>query len=409
MKKLLQVVKQMAMRSGDDKSDGQLLECFIAHGDEAAFAGLVRRHGNMVLAVCRRVLQDGHDAEDAFQATFLVLARKAAAIRPREMVGNWLYGVAYRTALKAKRTGCRRRAHEAQVGEMNRSEYHDSENWQEIRPLLDQEVSRLPDKYRAPIVLCDFEGKSRKEVAQQLGWPEGTLSGRLSRARQILARRLTRRGVTLGAGTLAAGLMADAAEAAVPPVLLESTVKAGLLFAAGNSLAAGVSAPASFLAQDVLRGMILAKLKAASILLFGLLLIGTGTAFSLGELQPGPALAADMPPVSDQGENTAPRSAPQQTQDKNDGKQSDKNDGNQNEQNDGKQNDKNHGNQNQQNDSKQNDRNNGNQNQQNDSKQQDTSKNAGAAAKARTTEPPTKGKASKRNKAPSRGKQKSSR
>src|SRR5207237_1342609 len=157
-----------------------------------------------------------HDAEDAFQATFLVLVRKAASVVPREMVGNWLYGVAHQTALQARRTAARRGAREVQVTEMPDTEAVQKDQWPDVRPLLDQELSRLPDIYRAVIVLCDLEGRTRKEVARQLGVPEGTVAGRLARARAMLAKRLTERGVALSGGALAAVLSQQAVSAGVP-------------------------------------------------------------------------------------------------------------------------------------------------------------------------------------------------
>src|SRR5262249_2233965 len=147
-------------------TDGQLLERFLARREESAFTALVQRHGPMVLGVCRRLLHNEHDAEDAFQATFLVLVRKAASIVPREMVGNWLYGVAYRTAQEAKAEAARRRAREQQVKDMPPRQAAATERLDELRALLDQELSRLPDKYRVPVVLCDLEGRTRKEAAR---------------------------------------------------------------------------------------------------------------------------------------------------------------------------------------------------------------------------------------------------
>src|SRR5271170_4507596 len=176
-------------------SDGQLLERFLARRDENAFDALVRRHGPMVLGVCRRVLRNSHDAEDAFQATFLVLVRKAASIALRDLLANWLYGVAHQTALKARATAARRKQRERQVAEMPETAVAKENLWQDLQPLLDEALSRLPDKYRRVIVLCDLEGKTRKEAAQQLVCPEGTVAGRLARARAMLARRLAQRGV----------------------------------------------------------------------------------------------------------------------------------------------------------------------------------------------------------------------
>src|SRR6516165_2557004 len=159
---------------GAELTDGEFLDQFLTRHDEAAFEALVRRHGPMVLGVCRRILGDAHDAEDAFQATFLVLVRRAASVVPREQVGNWLYGVAYRTALEAKRVAARRRAREKQVNDMPHPTVGPEECWRDLQPLLDRELNRLPDKYRVPVVLCDLEGRTRKEAARQLDLPEGT-------------------------------------------------------------------------------------------------------------------------------------------------------------------------------------------------------------------------------------------
>jgi RNA polymerase sigma factor (sigma-70 family) len=249
-------------------SDGQLLDRFLGRGEEAAFEALLRRHGPMVLGVCRRVLQNADDAEDAFQATFLVLVRKAASVVPREAVGNWLYGVAYRTALKARELLGKRRAKERT---MARREAVEMPTWDELRPLLDQELSRLPDKYRLPVVLCDLEGKKRKDVAQQLGWPEGTLSCRLARARTLLAKRLAKHGLTVTGATLGAALPARAT-AGVPEALAAGTVRAAMRTAAGQAAAAGlISAHVAALTEGVIQIMSLAKMKTS---LFVVLAVG---------------------------------------------------------------------------------------------------------------------------------------
>src|SRR5947209_15211565 len=159
--------------------DGQLVERFLADRDEAAFAGLVRRHGPMVLGVCGRVLGNRHDAEDAFQATFLVLARKAGSVVPRDLVGHWLYGVAYRTALRARSSALRRGYRERQVNDMPERAAPVAALGDDLRPVLDEELSRLPEIYRVPLVLCGLEGKSKREVASVLGVPEGTVASRL--------------------------------------------------------------------------------------------------------------------------------------------------------------------------------------------------------------------------------------
>src|SRR5262249_12607774 len=153
---------------GAGLTDGQLLGRFIERRDEAAFAALVRRHGAMVWGVCRRVLGEHHDVEDAFQAAFLVLVRKAASIVPQEMVGNWLYGVAYQTALRARAARAKRRTRERQLMQMPEPTAAEPTLWRDLKPVLDQELSRLPAKYRVAIILCDLEGKTRREAARQL-------------------------------------------------------------------------------------------------------------------------------------------------------------------------------------------------------------------------------------------------
>jgi RNA polymerase sigma factor (sigma-70 family) len=227
----------------------------------------------MVWGVCRRLLGH-HDAEDAFQATFIVLVRKAASIKPREMVGNWLYGVARQAALQA-RTAARRRAREIQVTQMPDTEVP-QDRWADVRPILDEELSRLPDHYRAVIVLCDLEGRSRKEVAGQFGCPEGTVASRLPRARGMLARRLAARGVALSGGALAAALPQNVS-AGVPTSVVMSTIKAASLLAAGKAEATGaVSVKVAAVAEGVLKTMLVSKLKAvvAVVLVLGFLAVG---------------------------------------------------------------------------------------------------------------------------------------
>jgi RNA polymerase sigma factor (sigma-70 family) len=264
------------LRDGAGLGDGELLDRFLECRDEAALAALVRRHGPMVWGVCRRLLSH-HDAEDAFQATFIVLVRKAASIVPREMVGNWLYGVAHQTALQAKRTATRRRAREVQVTEMPDTATVQQDQWPDVRPLLDQELSRLPDNYRAVIVLCDLEDRTRKEVARHLGVPEGTVAGRLARARAMLAKRLAQRGVTLSAEALAAVLAQNVASASVSISLVSSTIQAATLVAVGQTPATGaISVKVAALTDGVLKVMLLSKLKAviAVVLVLGFLVTG---------------------------------------------------------------------------------------------------------------------------------------
>jgi RNA polymerase sigma factor (sigma-70 family) len=205
-------------------TDGQLLDHFVKTRDETSFEALVRRHGPMVLGLCRRSLQDDHEAEDAFQTTFLTLVNNARTIRKQDSLGSWLYGVAQRVTLKAKiRAGKRNRLTQ---GETMAVDDHDSSeaDLQEIRPVLHEEVGRLPEKYRAPIVLCYLEGQTHEEAARQLEWPVGTVKGRLSRARELLHSRLSRRGIALSLGLVA--ILKSEARAAVPESLVESTVRA---------------------------------------------------------------------------------------------------------------------------------------------------------------------------------------
>ncbi len=236
-------------------SDGALLEAFLTQRDAAAFEALMHRHGPMVLGVCRRILRHEADAEDAFQATFLVLVRKAASIRPRAMVGNWLYGVAHSTALKARAMYAKRRDKERAAAARPAPEAA-ADTWEQLQPLLDQELQALPATYRVAIVLCDLEGKTIKEAAQQLGCPPGTVGTRLARGRKLLARRLSRRGLAVSGGAVAALLAQQGAMASVPPPLLNSTLQA----VATGAISARVAA----LTGRVLMGMLLTKLKIAT-------------------------------------------------------------------------------------------------------------------------------------------------
>jgi RNA polymerase sigma factor (sigma-70 family) len=251
-------------------TDGQLLRSFLDRPDEAAFEALVRRHGPMVRGVCRRVLRNDHDADDAFQAAFLVLLRKARMLSVREVVGDFLHGVAYCTALKARAAAARRRAKERQAARCEAIEEQVRPEW---HALLDAEVGRLPEKYRVPVVLCDLQGHTRKEAARQLGWREGTVAGRLARARALLARRLTRRGVAMSASVLAASLACEAA-AQVSHCLVHSTCNAAFVLAAGQ--AAAVPARIAALTEGVVRAMFLDKAKTVSAMFSAVLILVAG-------------------------------------------------------------------------------------------------------------------------------------
>jgi RNA polymerase sigma factor (sigma-70 family) len=294
---LIQALRRAALRrDGSGLTDADLLEAFVGRGEQAAFEALLRRHGPMVWGVCRRTLRNEADAEDAFQATFLVLVRKAASITPRALVGNWLYGVAHNTALKAKAMNGKRCAKERQAAQRPRAEAA-AEDRRQAQAALDEELSRLPDKYRAPVVLCHLEGHSRKEAARALGVPEGTVAGRLARARAMLAGRLARRGVALSAGALAVFLSEEAA-AGVPAPLVGATAKAASLIAAGGAATAEVaSAPVAALTEGVIRTMFLTKVKAVTALLLAAALLCGATSLLIPDTRAqGPAAGGTSPP-----------------------------------------------------------------------------------------------------------------
>ncbi len=262
---LLAYLRRLVGPAAADGSDAELLERFAAQHDEAAFEALLRRHGPLVWNVCRRVLGEEHAAEDAFQATFLVLVRKARSVSKQASIRSWLHGVALRVALRARQQEQLRQRREQEMPIRSAEEA----SWQDVRPILDEEIQRLPEKYRLPIVLCYLEGQTNDEAAQLLNCPRGTIATRLARGRERLRYRLLRRGVTLSAGTLAALLTDNAMSAIVPPFLLAQTAKVILTDAASVSI--------TTLTEGVLHAMFLSKFKMASI--FGLVLtaiIGTG-------------------------------------------------------------------------------------------------------------------------------------
>jgi RNA polymerase sigma factor (sigma-70 family) len=279
---------------GEDP-DRQLLQRFVTEADEGAFEALVRRHGPLVFGLCRRVLGNEADAEDAFQATFLVLVRKAGSLRAPERLGPWLYGVAYRTALKAKACASKRRSLEKPLADMAYPAVTDDPAWAELRLVLDEEVSRLPHKYREPFVLCYLEGLTNEQAARVLGCPPGTVFSRLAWARERLRGVLRRRGLAVAAGVLATALHSGQARAAVPMPLVASTSDAAMAFAAGTAAAAGrIPAQAAALAEGVLRAMFKTKLKLTAAVLLAVGLVGA-TSGVLARLSPaeGGARAAD--------------------------------------------------------------------------------------------------------------------
>ncbi len=261
-----------------DVSDAELLARFTAERDEAAeiaFAALVGRHGPMVFRVCRQIVGDRHTAEDAFQATFLILARRAGSIHGPELLAHWLHGVAFRTAREARMREYRRQRREctiaiakAGLGEpVDRTGRPDhSLVCREEFEALHQEVSRLPERYRAPVVLCDLEGLSYQAAALRLGCPVGTIGVRLRRARERLRARMARRGLAPTASVLTAILApADPRSACPPPVLVESTIKAAMGFAANSAAPAGLATTQAIaLTERILRTMAFSRFKAAT-------------------------------------------------------------------------------------------------------------------------------------------------
>ncbi len=286
-------------QSGSTLTDAQLVENFVARRDEASFEVLVWRHGAMVFALCQRILRDAHEAEDAFQAAFLVFARKAGGIGRGEAVAPWLYKVAYRIALRLRAA----RAKRGVPGEPPAglpAPTGDDTDWHDLRPVLDDEIARLPEKYRAPFVLCYLEGRTNEEAAAQLGCPKGTVLSRLSRGRERLRARLSRRGVALTATALALTLSHNAAQASVPAALVSPTVGAAVPFAAGTATTQIVSPSVAALTTGALKAMTLVKIKVATAVL-ALAMLGTGLVWAAnGGETPAPVATAPVAPPTDE-------------------------------------------------------------------------------------------------------------
>jgi RNA polymerase sigma factor (sigma-70 family) len=258
-------------KPGDDANDRHLLDRFTTLDDQAAFATLVRRHSRLVLAACRKVLNDSADVEDAFQATFLVLTRKAHTIRWRDNVGGWLHGVAHRVAVHARAERQHRKLREESAGLQRPEAVLPSDlTWPEAVGVLHEELDRLPDKFRLPLLLCYLDGLSRDEAAQKLGWSVGSVKGNLERGRKRLHARLVRRGITLSAGLL--GAVAAPAQAVVPLKLVDSVMSRA------NAPASAAPATVAALAQGVLRVMKLQQIKSVITytILTGVLTLGVG-------------------------------------------------------------------------------------------------------------------------------------
>jgi RNA polymerase sigma factor (sigma-70 family) len=285
-------------------SDRQLLKRFSAARDEAAFTALVERHGPLVLGVCRRVLQNSQDAEDAFQATFLVLARKAGAMGWQETIGPWLFRVAQRIAIKMRSQRTRRLGSETPLSSLssagagadpeNSVDVHQSPTvtavQKEAARYLDEELDRLPVKYRSPLILCYFQGKTNEQAARELGWPAGSISRHLARARELLRERLVRRGVGCTSAALAGLLVTQELSAAVPPALAQTTAHAGLLFFGRTATAGLISTNALTLAEGMLRTMTVTNLKMAVGVLLVLGVVGFGAGQAVQRDGPGSAV-----------------------------------------------------------------------------------------------------------------------
>lgn len=260
---VLQRIRTLAaVHTGRACGDRELLERFLIAEDEAAFTLLVDRHGPMILSLCRRLLRDRHEADDACQATFLVLARKARSLRKQESLASWLHGVAYRISASLRRQHARRLKREQAASRPAACQPDDAVSWREFHAVLDDELQRLPDRYRAPLILCYLEGKTRDEAAQQLGAKPGALHGLLDRGRKLLRERLVKRGVTLSATLFAAVLAESASKAALAPALVVSSARAALALLRGDTIGEGlIRSHILALAKEASTTMFMTKLK----------------------------------------------------------------------------------------------------------------------------------------------------
>jgi RNA polymerase sigma factor (sigma-70 family) len=302
---VIRQLRRAAARQGiGGLTDAELLERFVGRRDEGAFELLVWRHGALVLDTCRRVLGHAHDAEDAFQATFLALVRQAASLGRRATVAGWLYRVAHRIALRLRARAATRARREGQHAPPPAAP-EGTEPRSELRAILDEELNRLPEHYRAAVVLCYLEGRTTEEAARQLGCPRGTILSRLAQARARLRARLSHRGLALAAPAVVTALSGPAS-AAVPAALVDGTVKAALAFAADGALAPEVAA----LTRGGIQAMLLTRLKIAAVLLLVAGALGAGTV-----LLAHPGLAADpgagrAPPAPQKDAKPAPPGKP---------------------------------------------------------------------------------------------------
>lgn len=276
---LRQIRKVVAAQCPSRQSDAHLVQHFLASRDEAAFVALTQRHGSMVLGVCRNVLHHQQDAEDVFQAVFLVLARKAHTIRKHQSLSSWLHGVAYRLALKAKaRRNRRLHLEHAMANQLPTSMANDI-TVRELGVILHAELQRLPEAFRAPLLLSYWEGKTRDEAADQLGMTANTFKKRLERARNLLGARLARRGIAPSVAMLAMLLSDNGVKAAISSVLIQNTAKAALAYAAGTLATGGATASALALAEGAIRAMTMTKW--VTTILLTVFLSGLGTSLGM--------------------------------------------------------------------------------------------------------------------------------
>jgi C-terminal peptidase prc len=297
LRSVVRYLRDLAGALPSEPTDRHLLERFSAAGDEDAFAALVRRHGPLVWGVCQRVLGHRHDAEDVFQATFFVLARKAASVQWRDSVGSWLHEVAYRLSHETRVKAARRRCHELQAAALAGPA---PERDHEVYALLDEELHRLPTKFRAPLLLCYLQGRTSDQAAEELGWSLRTLQRRLAQGRELLRSRLTRRGVTLSAVLLLAILTQGGAAAALPSALIAATTNAAVQFAAG---VAGGAAKGTLLAQGFLKGLTMTRWKLATALALVLAATtGGGLIVHYTAVAGAPAITMDQPATQKQDE-----------------------------------------------------------------------------------------------------------
>lgn len=303
-KRVLWHLHQWLGTAATPADEGQLLERFVRLRDEEAFAELVARHGPLVLGLCRRLLGNVQDAEDVFQAAFFVLARKAATIRKPESLSCWLHGVAYRLALRVRAEGERRRLHERKAVPVSQSEDVDL-SWREVRALLDEELQRLPEKLRMPLVLCYLEGLTQDEASLRLGWSRSTLKRRLEAGRERLRLRLTRRDVTLGAGLFAVALTESTTRGAVSTALRSATVRASMQFLTVES-AAVAATPAALLAKGAMQYMLTTKLKLGAMLILVLSWAVTAAGLAIPQVSPENTQEnkAETPVTARSAENT---------------------------------------------------------------------------------------------------------